>query len=342
MEKGTISICFVIEALAESRRRSVDISGPLAMANISEDLLSKPLARVSPEQYGALWRALASTLNDEFFGMDSHPMREGSFAVLCHSLVGCKSLGQALLRMLRFFSLVLDDLRGELNVEGKQAMLTLVDHVAPARLFAHATLLVILLGVASWLVGRRLPIRAASFCQPSPTHATEYRLFFGDTVRFNAPATRLAVDASALALPIIRDAAATQVFLKRAPENFLVRYRNQGGHMARVRSRLYPIQPADWPTFEALAATMHTTPSTLRRRLGSEGTSYQSIKDDLRRDLAIDLLANSDKSVVDIADTLGFADHSVFNRAFRKWTGASPGQYRRDTGKRVQPNLSLR
>lgn len=340
MEKGTISIFFVVEALVEARRRGIDVTGPLAIANISEDLLDKPLARVSPEQYGALWRALAAVLNDEFFGMDSHPMRAGSFAILCHSLIDCQTLGRALSRMLRFFSLVFDDLSGELSVDDSQAVITLHDRSASCRLFAHSTLLVMILGIASWLVGRRLPIRAASFCQPPPTHVAEFRLVFGDTACFNAPATRLAMDAADLALPPIRDAADLRVFLNRAPDNFLVRYRNQSGPMVQVRNRLYPIAPADWPTFEALAAAMHTTPSTLRRRLDREGTSYQCIKDDLRRDLAIDLLCNSDKSVVDIACELGFADHSVFHRAFRKWTGTSPGQYRRETSKTAKPDFS--
>lgn len=333
MEKGTISICFVIEALVETRNRGFDIAAPLALANISEDLLDKPLARVSPEQYGALWRALAVALDDEFFGMDSHAMRAGSFAILTHSLLDCATLGHALRRMLHFFSLVLDDVRGEVNTGGRLAIITLRDRDRMCRLFAHGTLLVIVLGLASWLVGRRLRIRDAGFAQSMPAHAAEYRLLFGDTVCFDAPTTHLALDADDLLLPVIRDAASVRAFLSHTPDNFLLRYRNQSGPVAKVRGRLFPIPPADWPTFEVLAADMHTTPSTLRRRLDKEGASYQNIKDELRRDLAIHFLSNSDKSVVDIAYALGFADHSVFHRAFRKWTGASPGQYRSDSTK---------
>ena len=76
---------------------------------------------------------------------------------------------------------------------------------------------------------------------------------------------------------------------------------------------------------------MHTTPSTLRRRLEREGSSFQVIKDDLRRDMAIDLLCNSTRSVDDIGFALGFSEHSAFYRAFRRWTGASPGEYRGKT-----------
>jgi AraC-like DNA-binding protein len=70
----------------------------------------------------------------------------------------------------------------------------------------------------------------------------------------------------------------------------------------------------------------------LRRRLDEEGQSFQSIKDQLRRDLAINYLKHSSKSVTEIAIDLGFAEQSAFHRAFKKWTGMRPGEYRSHTG----------
>ena len=75
-------------------------------------LLQVPQARVSAKHYGALWRAIAAALDDEFFGQDSRRMKAGSFAMLCHSVLGCKTLGQALDRSLRFYALILDDISG--------------------------------------------------------------------------------------------------------------------------------------------------------------------------------------------------------------------------------------
>ena len=83
------------------------------------------------------------------------------------------------------------------------------------------------------------------------------------------------------------------------------------------------------PDFDTLAAELNMTAVTLRRRLREEGASYQEIKDQLRRDLAISYLSHSRRSVVDIALELGFSERSAFHRAFRKWTGASPGEFRR-------------
>lgn len=337
MKKGTISICFVAEALAEANRRGLDVAALAARAGFSAGLIGMPRARVSPQQYGALWHILATELGDEFFGMDSHPMRPGSFAILCHALLDCRDLRHALERALRFFSLVLDDVSGTLDVADGRAALTLVDRVRRGRLFAHGTLFVIIHGLACWLVGRRLPILATSFCQAAPDHAAEYRLIFGESARFEQPASSLVMDAAHLDLPLVRDAKAAREFLREAPANFLLKFRNQNGPAAMVRARLCRMQPAEWPDFEVLAASLHSTPSTLRRHLEQEGYSYRAIKDDLRRDLAIDHLCNSEMGVADIAHALGFAEHSAFHRAFRKWTGSSPGAYRRGVSKPVAP-----
>ncbi|AMP09100.1 bacterial regulatory helix-turn-helix s, AraC family protein [Collimonas arenae] len=78
-----------------------------------------------------------------------------------------------------------------------------------------------------------------------------------------------------------------------------------------------------------MSRELQTPASTLRRKLSQEGQSYQAIKDNLRRDLAINYLSGSSRSIEDIAISLGFADPSAFHRAFKKWTGNSPGEHRR-------------
>jgi len=79
---------------------------------------------------------------------------------------------------------------------------------------------------------------------------------------------------------------------------------------------------------DAIAQRLNVAPATLRRRLSQEGHSCQSIKDELRRDLAIEALQDPGRSVADVAAAVGFAEPSAFHRAFRKWTGQRPTDYR--------------
>jgi AraC-like DNA-binding protein len=73
---------------------------------------------------------------------------------------------------------------------------------------------------------------------------------------------------------------------------------------------------------------MHTSVRNLSRKLRNEGTSFQAIKDELRRDVAIQLLTKTDKPIAVIGADLGFDSPTTFHRAFKAWTGSTPGAYR--------------
>jgi AraC-like DNA-binding protein len=329
-EPGTIAICFVAAALESVRARRLDADALLRQVGLSPGLLHSPQARVSAKHYGALWRLVALTLDDEFFGQDSRRMKAGSFAMICHAVLNCKTLRQAIDRSLRFYALILDDICGRLNLSGAEANITLHEHsAAPHRVFAHEVLLMLLHGVACWLVGRRIPIKRAQFSYAEPPHSAEYRLMYSTAISFQAPHTAIVFDAAYLALPIIQNERTVKEFLRNAPENILLKYKNGRSLGARIRRRLRQSLPGDLPEFESLAEEMNMTPATLRRRLHEEGTFYQSIKDQLRRDLAIGYLSHSKRSAMDIGLELGFSERSAFHRAFKKWTGASPGEFRR-------------
>ena len=330
-EPGTIAICFVAAALQSVRERRLDADELLAKVGLHPSLLQVPQARVSAKHYGDLWRLVALTLDDEFFGQDSRRMKAGSFAMLCHAVLNCKTLQQAIERALRFFSLTLDDISGVLERSGAEARVVLRERLngAAHRVFAHELLLMLLHGLACWLVARRIPILRAEFRYPEPAHSAEYRLMYSNNLNFGCDNTAIYFDSSYLKLPLVQDERTVKEFLRTAPENILVKYKNRSSLSARIRRRLRQLLPGELPEFEALAGEMHMTPATMRRRLHDEGGSYQSIKDQLRRDLAIGFLSHSTRSVMDIALELGFSERSAFHRAFRKWTGTSPGEFRR-------------
>ena len=332
VEPGTIAICFVAAALQGVRARNLNADELLAKVGLSSSLLQVPQARVSAKAYGALWRAIALTLDDEFFGQDSRRMKSGSFAMLCHSVVACKSLRDALERSLRFYALILDDISITLEDDAGEARIVLHERAgAGGRVFAHELLLMLLYGVSCWLVGRRIPILRTEFSYAEPKHSAEYRLMYCDDLSFNRPHTLLAFESDYLDLPVVQNERSVKEFLRTAPENILLKYKNGSSLSAKVRRRLRQCLSGEVPDFEELAVELNMTSATLRRRLHEEGASYQLIKDQLRRDLAISYLSHSTRNVMDIALELGFSERSAFHRAFRKWTGASPGEFRRNS-----------
>src|SRR6202521_3743499 len=223
-EPGTITICFVAAALESVRARRLDADALLKEVGLSPGLLHSPQARVSAKHYGELWRLVALTLDDEFFGQDSRRMKAGSFAMLVHSVVGCRNLGQALDRSLRFYGLILDDIGGSLVRDEKEATVILRERVlgAAPRIFGSEVLLMLLHGVACWLVGRRIPILRAQFNYPKPAHSAEYRLMYCTDLTYGGPHTAIVFGADYLNLPIVQNERSVKEFLRTAPESILV------------------------------------------------------------------------------------------------------------------------
>jgi AraC-like DNA-binding protein len=324
MQIAGVSPHFVEALLAGAIARGVDPAPLLRVAGIE-----RGQARVSTQAYAALMKAVAFALDDEFFGSDSQRMKPGSFAMLCHAVIGCRTLRSALARAVRFYRLMLDDTAGTVTEENGQLRLEFRSP-GPVPLFAHENLLLFLHRLACWLVNRRIPLSALGFAFPEPERADEYRVIFSTEASFGQPYSYFAIDARYGALPLVRDDAALKDFLALAPENLFVRYRPSHGTAHLVRLHLAAMPLTDWPDFAELARSLGMSASTLHRRLADEDSNFQMIKDQIRRERAQALLRQSGRSVMAIAEELGFAEPSAFHRAFRKWTGRAPGQFRKE------------
>ncbi len=335
VEKDSVAIGFVNEALRAVRAAGLAVEPLLQQAGIPERLLSTPQSRVAAERFSALWLAVAAVLDDELFGRDSRRMKVGSFAMLTYGCIGARTLHEALRRAIRLFGIILDDTAIELRTEGDRAELRLLPTsraIAAGRRvdpFAHETLLVLLHGLMCWLGGRRIPILRAEFAYPPPAHAAEYRVMYSQELAFEQPCTRLVFDAALLTTRVVQNRRSAAAFLREAPYNIVLKYKDSNSWSARVRQTLRDAPPEDWPGFDALALRFDMNPSALRRALEREGSSFRSIKDALRRDLAIEYLSHTGLALPEIAGAVGFAETSAFHRAFKQWTGVRPGEYRR-------------
>jgi AraC-like DNA-binding protein len=104
---------------------------------------------------------------------------------------------------------------------------------------------------------------------------------------------------------------------------------------ARLRRRLRRcVGEMEWPGLEQVAQEFNMSSTTLRRRLEAESTSYQEVKDQVRRDAAIHYLCSTDLNITDIGSLVGFQEASAFRRAFKAWNGVQPGEYRRQESAR--------
>lgn len=328
-EKGTISVRLVLEALCELRRQGLNEAALLAEAGIDAGLLAQPDARVSSDAYGQLWLAIARQMDDEFFGMNPRRMKVGSFAFMARAAVKESTLGAALQAALRLLHLVFDGFSPRLEVrDGLAAIVIDEPPEQHCRAFGYFTLWLIIHGLSCWLAGRRIDVLGIQLRCPQPDYIEDYQVMFTRNLQFARGQSRLLFNADSLQVPIRRSPRDLKRFLAGAPANILVRYRDPQSLGARIKAHLRSLAPKQWPDVEALAGHFHMAPSTLRRKLSLQGQSYQGLKDQVRRDLAIACLDSDEGNFSDLACELGFADTSAFYKAFKKWTGSTPGQYR--------------
>ncbi len=326
----SISMLFVQAALSGAKKAGIDCREILKQAKIEPDLLAEPRARISPDQYTRLIQTLWLTMNDEFMGLAHNKSPLGTFATMCLAVIHCKTLYQAIKRGARFGKLSLSELDLRLEVDGENVIFSihLKEPLADPTHFLSECLLVILHRFYCWMIGKRIIIDKALFNYSQPDHVNEYYGLFCRNLSFDQHTTGLQFNRRYLEMPVVQDERSLKEYLQLAPANLVTRPRYDDSFTARVRTLVNQSDSSLFPTLEEIATQLHTTPSTLRRNLKKENSSYQEIKEAIRRDISIYLLAETKLSLQEISVKLGYTEASTFQHTFKKWTGIAPGAYR--------------
>lgn len=328
--KGTISISLVKEALICAEQKGFELNQLLIQAGIAPELMQSDKTRVSVSQYAQLWIVLANAMNDEFFGMDSHAMRRGSYTFLSKSVLQAEHLAQALSQILQFLNLLLDDFQSKFFVQENYAYIIIQDRTEPKRMFSYATYLMLIHGMMCWLCGQRVVLNRIQLKCAAPEDDNDYKVRFCDDIQYQAEENYIQFDASYLNILIKQDKKSWHQFIRCTPHNLLVRFKNPDALSHQIRKHFMQTETADWAELSQLAQQFNMSEATMQRRLKQEGLNFQQLKNDLRRDLAINLLTQPDLTLQDISEQLNFHDASAFHRAFKKWTGLNPGVYRQN------------
>ncbi|WP_326541827.1 AraC family transcriptional regulator [Pseudorhodoferax sp.] len=335
----TVAIAQAQRMLQGARHQGYDVDRILHRAGISRALLDSDTARISQTQCTALVRVLVRVMRDEFWGLCDTPVRFGSFGAACDAMVQCTHLGEAIRAGLRHYHLMLDDFTGRLQVQDGVAEVALFERVPwhARHAYAQSTFLFCGSGLLSWLVARKLPLIDVRMRNTKTAFNNKTHRLFDAPILFGQPRAGIRFDARWLELPVVQNAQSLQAFLRSAPANLLVKYRDQTSATERIRQLLRKHMGERILTLEEASSMLAMTPQTLRRRLLLEGQGFQAIKDDLRRDMAIEYLSRPDLTVLDISALVGFSEPSTFQRAFKGWTGVAPGEYRQTRLEQLPP-----
>jgi AraC-like DNA-binding protein len=322
-------IAFVHAMLRAYEKYGVDPGRALQEAQIPPSLLRHPDARITAAQMEVFSGLAMQQLDDEALGWFSRKLPWGSYGMLCRASLTAPNLGVALKRWCRHHRLLTDDIVLDLTIAGGVARLSINENrrLREMREFCLLTSLRYVHGYACWAVDSLIALREVAFPLPPPPHHDVYPLLFPGPVYFNAPRAEFTFDAQYLALGLRRDERALQTMLQRALPLTVRQYRRDRLLVQHLRE-LLRTRGAELSNAEAVAGALNVSPRTLHRQLQEEGASLQALKDEVRRERAIEQLLRTTRSVKQIARDVGFRNEKSFTRAFRQWTGHSPIEYR--------------
>jgi AraC-like DNA-binding protein len=321
-----------VEGLALSR---ADLNLLIRRASIDARLLALPDARLTQEQFSALFQLLVTHLDDEMPGLYGRPLRRGTLKILAILMLDAPDLATAIRRWQQFDRVLHDDFSFEVRRKGALAAIAIRLYPAQARSarLVQELHLKLVHGIASWIVGQRLVIERVDFAFPRPPDASEYVYIFPGPVHFDQPATAMYIDAAYLKQPVRnRTRLELRDFLEGAPQNWFFVPFDKTLMSHRLRSHLESCLHDD-SNIRSASLALNCSERTLARRLSAEGTTFQQVKDVLRRDISVQKLLRTGETIASIARVTGFGTVSAFHRAFRSWTGSTPLAYRREAGR---------
>lgn len=302
----------------------------LREAGLVAGLPQQPGARLPGERLSQLWRLLAARLDDEMSGLFARPVRGGSTKLLCLSLIDSPNLLTALHRLRGFVHVARQDFSIAIHRMPREARIEVLPSAADGGHTPLGILMVLKLlhGLASWLIARPIPLRQASFGFAVDELVADCAELFPGPSHFGDTATALSIAPAILEQPLRRSRRDLRGFLARTPHDWLFDS-GEPPLAEQVRQFLAAGLAGGAADLRATAAAFHLSTRTLTRRLRTEGQGFQSIRDEVRHDIAMERLATTRQSIAEIAEALGFGDTASFFRAFRRWAGCTPAAFRR-------------
>jgi AraC-like DNA-binding protein len=304
-----------------------DSAALLAEAGFDLKSLDGPTVRCPLTHTERLWKLAVAATGDPAFGIKvaSH-IKQTTFHALSYGLSASSTLKEAFERAQRYCHVASDAIEYEFFRSGAEYHFV----IEPAPNVADESvdaLVAAYLRMCRSLLGHDYSPLRIEFRRARPSKIEDFQSLLRAPLQFGAARTRLVFDCVAIERPLDggnpelarhNDAIALQFMSRIERENV------QG----RVREVLTQRLAQGEPSQEDVAELLNMSARTLQRKLGDAGTTYKEILDDTRRVLALAYLSAPRHTVSEVTYLLGFSAGSSFTRAFRRWTGQSPSDWR--------------
>jgi len=335
---GDISVNFIQQIQWTAQQLGHDINPLLAKYNISIAQLSAHEGRISIPKYMRLGHDVIQQTSCQRFGL--HMGENADFhyyGMLGFAAMSAPTLQDMIMMMSEYEPLLSHNIRGHSTFEqAKQTALSFYS-IAPYNQYNYFVVDSVL---ASWyqLLQRRIKalpheqqsgvIKAVHIEYQRPDNAQAYEAYFDCPIIFDAEFNGIVLHDTYLRAPLADSCLASFQQAKQSCETQLQRLIQHQDWQTRVADKISQELVGKMPDINFIAAQLGTSAWTLRRRLYSESTNYQTVLDNTRRDLAISYVRETQLAFSEVAFLLGFSSPAAFYKAFKRWVNETPKYYR--------------
>jgi AraC-like DNA-binding protein len=333
MTMTTVSHRLLQDWLQVARTRGHGLRALLAAAAIPWQCYANSSSHISGEQLASLNGEIRRLLRDQFLGYGQEALAPALLdSVLIKILAQASNLKEVLSEWESFYNLVQGS--GSINTSSNGNELVYRFRFKFAqRPGAHVWILdstMLKLQLFSWMIGKKIKLLTIGFAESASASANDYRSLLQAQVLFDQPQNFFTIDSSYLRCPVIRTAEQCLNYRQYLPHDFFAIPGDDRCFSRRVERVVSARLTAECrlPTIDCIAEEFSVSVRGLRRKLQSEGESFQHLKDKVRRDAAVKKLVLDEIPIRDVAADLGFSGTAAFCRAFKAWTDATPQEYR--------------
>ena len=329
---STVQAKAVEKIIRAAAARGVPARKLCQAVNLDREGLDDPDRRIPFAQLVALYEQAAKLTNDDAFGLHiGETVDPKAFDVIGYAAVNSSTLGEAFDRAVRYNSIWTN---GSYLAIEKGSPLTRISYIyvdgsiTERRHDAEVTFAA-LASLSRNITNSDLSPTQITFQHDRPRNTAEHIRIFNCPVEFSAPANQYFVESRALDLPITRADPGLCAVLDRHAEALMAKYPVNETLVERVRTIIKNELRGGNASLEWIAHNLSMSGRTLQRKLREHGTSHQELLDQMRRDLAMRYLAEPEMAICEVAYLLGFSESSALHRAFKRWTGQTPKEFRR-------------
>lgn len=331
MKLGDLSVGYLYSLQAALQSLGHNASALFRRYRISPELLAQPQARISIPRFMRLGHAAIQLSGRSDIGLLMGIHSQASHLGLPGVTAQCApTLAHAFDTLVRFERLTSQNYRGHSSFQAPATRFYSISPYNAFNLFVVDSALASRMQLARQLTAGTAQLREVHIEFPAPAYAERYEMLFGCPVLFEQTHNQLLWEPASLELPLQQSAPTTHAQLLVLCQQQLQELTRHRDLRERVEEILSPRLHSQLPELDEVAARLGMAGWTLRRRLKAEaGTGFQDIIDEIRKDLALSYIRDTETALGEIAFLLGFSSPAAFQRAFKRWTGVAPGQYRR-------------